>query len=131
MRSGNVALSSPLRIMILHRNLGFGGAEMLITAAATGLKKRGHELLVATFYDNNPLGQQLTEAGVPLECLYKRGRWDVVLFGQKLLDLVRRFQPRILYTVLPDPNLIAITARLAKPDLKLVWGISVAYLDLR
>lgn len=117
--------------MMLHRNLGFGGAEMLIAGAATGLKKRGHEVLVATFYDDNPLGKQLIESGVRLECLHKRGRWDLARFGRSFLNLVRRFQPHILYTVLPDPNLVAATARLAKADLKLIWGVSVAYLDLR
>jgi glycosyltransferase involved in cell wall biosynthesis len=116
--------------MILHRNLGFGGAEMLVTAAAAGLKRRGHDVLVATFYDNNPLGRLVLEAGVPLECLHKRGRWDILGFGRNFLNMVRRFKPDILYTVLPDPNLVGLTARLAKQDLKLIWGVSVAYLDL-
>jgi glycosyltransferase involved in cell wall biosynthesis len=117
--------------MILHRSLAFGGAEMLIAGAAGGLKKRGHEVLLVTFYDNNPLEKQVTEAGVALESLHKRGRWDLVRFNRSFLNVVRRFQPDILYTVLPNSNLVALTARLAKPDLKLIWGVSVAYLDLR
>lgn len=117
--------------MMLHRNLGFGGAEMLVVAVGAGLKGRGHDVRVVTFYDNNPLGSQLTERGVPVECLGKRGRWDIARFGCSFLSAVRRFQPDILYTVLPDSNLVALTARLAKPSLKLIWGVSVAYLDLR
>ena len=91
---------------------------MLVVAAATGLKQRGHNVLVVTFYDNNPLGTELVKASVPLQCLHKRGRWDILRFGRKFLNVVRDFQPHILYTVLPDPNLVALTARLAKPDLK-------------
>jgi glycosyltransferase involved in cell wall biosynthesis len=117
--------------MVLHRNLGFGGAEMLVVAVGAGLRSRGHDVRVVTFYDNNPLGGQLTERGVRVECLGKRGRWDIARFGCSFLSAVRRFQPDILYTVLPDSNLVALTARLAKPSLKLVWGVSVAYLDLR
>jgi glycosyltransferase involved in cell wall biosynthesis len=120
-----------MRLMMLHRNLGFGGAEMLVVAVGAGLKKRGHDVRVVTFYDNNPVGDQLRECEVPVECLGKRGRWDIARFGCSFLSAVRRFQPDILYTVLPDSNLVALTARLAKPNLKLVWGVSVAYLDLR
>ncbi len=101
---------------MLHRNLGFGGAEMLVVAVGAGLKGRGHDVRVVTFYDNNPLGSQLTERGVPVECLGKRGRWDIARFGCSFLSAVRRFQPDILYTVLPDSNLVALTARLAKPS---------------
>lgn len=117
--------------MLLHRNLGFGGAEMLVVAVASGLRKRGHNVLVVTFYDQNPLSSQLYDADVQLECLKKRGRWDILRFVQRFLSVVRRFQPDALYTVMPDPNLVALTARLAKPNLRLIWGVSVAYLDLR
>ena len=116
--------------MLLHQNLSFGGAEMLIIEAATGLRKRGHEILVVTFYDKNPLAPLLHDKGVALECLYKRGRWDVVSFWWHFLTTVRRFQPDVLYTVLQVSNLVALTARFVKRDLKVIWGVSVAFLDL-
>ncbi len=119
-----------MRIMLLHQNLSFGGAEMLVIEVAVGLKKRGHEVVVVTFYDKNPLAALLTDKGVALECLHKRGRWDVFVFLWSFLTTVRRFQPDVLYTVMQVPNLVALTARFGKPDLKLIWGVSVAYLDL-
>jgi len=103
---------------------------MLIIEAAAGLKRRGHEILVVTFYDKNPLAPLLLEKGIALECLYKRGRWDVFRFLWHFLWTVRRFRPDVLYTVLQVSNLIALTGRFAKPNLKLIWGVSVAFLDL-
>jgi glycosyltransferase involved in cell wall biosynthesis len=119
-----------MRIMFLHRNLAFGGAEMLIVEVAVGLKKRGHDVMVVTFYEENPLGVRLTEADVALECLRKYGRWDVVGFVRRFRNVVRRFQPCVLYTLMPVPNLVALTGRRAKPNLKLIWGVSIANLDL-
>jgi glycosyltransferase involved in cell wall biosynthesis len=117
--------------MLLHQNLSFGGAEMLVIEIAVGLKKRGHDVMVVTFYDNNPLGVRLTEAGVALECLYKQGRWDVLVFMWRFLNAVRRFRPDVIYTLMPIPNLVALVGRLAKPGLKLIGGVSIARLDLR
>lgn len=120
-----------MRVMLLHRNLGFGGAEVLVVEVAVGLARRGHDVLVVTFYDDNPLAVPLVKAGVPLQCLGKRGRWDVFRFLYHFLGSVRRFNPDALYTVMPDPNLVALTARLAKRDLRIIWGVSVAHVDLR
>ncbi len=119
-----------MRIMFLHQNLSFGGAEMLIVDVATGLKKRGHDVMVVTFYDQNPLGVRLTEAGVTLESLHKRGRWEVVRFVRRFQNAVRRFQPCVIYTLMPVPNVIALAGRFATRNLKLIWGVSNAKLDL-
>jgi glycosyltransferase involved in cell wall biosynthesis len=120
-----------VRIMLLHRSLDFGGAEMLIVEVAAGLKKRGHDVMVVTFYDENPLGVRLIEADVMLETLHKKGRWDIVRFVRRFQKLVRRFQPGILYTLMPVPNVAALTARLTTPNVKVIWGVSIANIDLR
>ena len=120
-----------MRIMLLHQNLLFGGAEMLIVEAAVGLKKRGHDILVVTFYNKNPLASRLIDQGVAFQCLHKLGRWDVFSFLRHFLRTVRRFRPDVIYTVMAVPNLISLTARLAKPKVKLVWGVTVAFIDLR
>jgi len=104
---------------------------MLLIEVAAGLKKRGHVVIVVTFWDNNPLGSRLAEAGVPLECLRTRGRLDIHSIIWRFLKSVRRFRPSVIYTILPASNLVALTARLNMRDLKLIWGVSVAEFDLR
>jgi glycosyltransferase involved in cell wall biosynthesis len=115
--------------MFLHRNLTFGGAEMLIVDVAAGLKKRGHDVIVVTFYAENPIGGRLAQAGVPLESLHKKGRWHVVGFLRRFQVVVRQFRPDVIYTLLPVPNLVAFAARFAIPHPKLIWGVSIADLD--
>ncbi|KAG8751507.1 Alpha-1,3-mannosyltransferase-like protein, partial [Ceratobasidium sp. 428] len=40
----------PLRVCILHPDLGIGGAERLIVDAALGLQKQGHTVHIYTSY---------------------------------------------------------------------------------
>lgn len=120
-----------MRVMLLNPTLAFGGAEALLIELAAGLKKRGHQVMVVTFWDDHPLGPSLTEAGVPLECLQTRGRWDIHSIVWRFLDSVQRFQPSVIYTILPASNLVALTARFVKWDFKLIWGVSTTELDFR
>lgn len=115
--------------MFLHRNLTFGGAEMLIVDVAAGLKRRGHDVVVATFYEENPIAGRLAEAGVPLECLHKKGRWHVFGFLHSFQTVVRRFRPDVIYTLLPVSNLVALAAHFVTPRPRLIWGVSIADLD--
>ena len=57
-------------------------------------------------------------------------RWDVLRFLWRFLRTVRRFRPDVLYTVLQVSNLVALAGRFAEPNLKVVWGVSAAFLDL-
>ncbi len=103
---------------------------MLIVEIAAGLKKRGHEVAVVTFYDDNPLGHRLSDVGVPLECLHKKGRWDVFGFLRRFQAAVQQFRPDVIYTLMPVPNVIALAVRFVISNTKLIWGVSIADLDL-
>ena len=118
-----------MKIIILNRAMGIGGAERQIVTLAGGLRERGHDISVAVFYGGHPLERTLGEAGVPLHDLGKKGRWDVVGFPARLIRLLRRERPDVLYAFRGESNCFGA---LARPFLggKLVWGVRDTNLDL-
>jgi glycosyltransferase involved in cell wall biosynthesis len=111
-----------MRLVILARSLGFGGAERQIVALATGLQARGHRVVVALFYGGGPLEPDLAAAGVPVVSFEKRGRWDVAGFAVRLAAFLRRERPDVVHGYLAMPDLAALAL---KPVFggKVVWGV--------
>ena len=111
-----------IRIALLVRSLGYGGAERQIVTLATALHARGHVVTVIIFYPGGPLEAELRDAGVGVRVLEKRGRWDVASFLSRLRRVLRTEDPEVLYGFLSVPNIIATAMRAVSPGLKVVWG---------
>jgi glycosyltransferase involved in cell wall biosynthesis len=123
---------SKLRVLLLIRSLGFGGAERQLANLAKGLTARGHEVYVALFYATGPYIPELLQAGVAVVPLTKQGRWDLVGFLWRFSRLVRRVRPHVLYGFMPTENLACLLAsRLTRPKTALVWGIRASDVDTR
>jgi glycosyltransferase involved in cell wall biosynthesis len=114
---------------LLIRSLERGGAERQILALASALQKHGERVRVVTFYDGGALRNTLSER-VPSTSLRKRGRWDALRFTGRLVSMVRRERPSILYTFLTVPNVLAALVRPLLPDTVLVWGVRASNMDL-
>ena len=118
------------KILFLIHSLGFGGAERQLSYLASGLKQRGHDVSVAVFYPQGPYFAELRGAGVRIVSLDKRGRLDLLSFTSRLLRLVRRERPDVIYGFMPMENLAAlIVARLVRPRIPVVWGIRASDVD--
>jgi glycosyltransferase involved in cell wall biosynthesis len=111
-----------LKIALLVRSLGYGGAERQIVTLATALHDRGHAVTVIVFYPGGPLEAELRDGGVLVRVLGKRGRWDVASFLAHLHRVLREEKPDVLYGFLAVPNIIATAMRVTSPRLKVVWG---------
>ena len=116
--------------MLFYRGLTVGGTERQIVALAEGLAARGHAVRIVTFYGDNPLGAGLAGRGVELVSLDKSGRWDLFGFIGRFLGQVRKWRPDAIYSFLPVSNIVALSAKLARPRLPVVWGVRTAFLDL-
>jgi glycosyltransferase involved in cell wall biosynthesis len=123
------AAERPIRVLFLTRSLVFGGAERQIVVLASELSRRGHEVLIAPLYDEIPLAPELEGTGVTIEVIGKSGRWDILGFFRRLFGVVRRFQPDVIQTYLPVPNLIGIGLA-PVTRIPLVWGIRSSDMDL-
>ena len=119
-----------MKIFFLLRSLNYGGAERQLVLLAKGLRDRGHDVVVATFYSEGPLEKELREARVRLRPLKKRGRWDVLGFLFRLTRELRLERPDILHGYLCEPNLVTVILKPLFPAIRCVWGIRCSMTDL-
>jgi glycosyltransferase involved in cell wall biosynthesis len=118
-----------MKIMFLIRSLEFGGAERQLVNLAQGLRKSGHDVVVVTLYSGESLEKELFNAGIVVQTLGKRGRWDILKSALKLIRLVKEFRPDILHGYLSTANLLGLLPKLIFPSLKLVWGVRASNVD--
>lgn len=119
-----------MKIVILVRSLHYGGAERQLVALAGGLRKRGHSVIVATFYPDGPLQTDLEHAGVSVHIFEKKGRWDVFGFLIRVFRYLRNEAPEILHGYLVVPNLLTVILKPLLPKIKVVWGVRASDMDL-
>lgn len=118
-----------MKVMFLTRSLHLGGAERQLSLLARCLHARGHEVVIATFYDGGPLERDLVNAGVAVRPLNKRGRWDVLGFASSLIATVRQEAPDVIHGYLSVPNLLTLLLKPLFPKVRIVWGVRASYLD--
>jgi len=118
-----------MRVLFVIRSLVQGGAEVQVATLAAGLRARGHEVAIATFYDVIPLASMLQGSGVEIHTLGKRSRWDIFGFGLRFLRFLRAWRPDVIHPYLSAQNLV-VTA--FKPFIRVpvVWSIRNADADL-
>ncbi len=117
-----------MRILLLNRTLGLGGAERQAVVLARGLRGAGHEVGMAVFYSGGELEDEARHA-VPVHDLAKRSRWESAGFLTRVARLVRRERPDIVHSFGHGPNLVTGVLRAALPRVKMVWGIRTSMQD--
>ncbi len=61
------------------------------------------------FYHEGPLIEEIKDIhGINVISLSKRGRWDIIRFVFRFIKLLKTLQPDILYSFLPDANLVGL-----------------------
>lgn len=113
----------------MTRSLNPGGSERQLTTLACGLCRRGHQIEVIAFYSGGLLEAELRSAGVQVETLAKRGRWDVFGFLWRLIHAIGRDRPEILHGYLGVPNLLVLLLSLIFPRMRAVWGVRASTID--
>jgi len=119
-----------MKILFLSRSLESGGAERQLAVLASGLSRIGWKVVIASFYYEGNVGSKLERDGVSIRYLYKKGRWDVVGFAFRLIQLIKEEAPDIIHGYLPVPNIIAVLLRPLLPPHKLVWGIRASNMEM-
>ncbi|QRV86729.1 glycosyltransferase family 4 protein [Ceratobasidium sp. AG-Ba] len=89
----------PLRVCILHPDLGIGGAERLIVDAALGLQKQGHTVHIYTSYHDPAHAFEETTNGT-LTVRYKRSPFPRHVFNALHLLLAILRQVHLVITIL-------------------------------
>jgi len=120
-----------IHIFFLIRSLNIGGTERQLVELVKGLDKNTYEITIGLFYDEGTLREELIAIeGVKYIPLYKSRRWDFIRFCTRLIIVLRRSKPHILYSFLPDANLVGlITGRIAHVK-RIVWGVRASNMDV-
>lgn len=118
---------SPLRVFFLIRALSIGGAERQLALLADGLATKGHDVTVATFY--NEIGITLHKAKHVV--LHKKSRWDVWGFVKSLAKLIRQEKPDVIHGYLTVSNILVCLLKMLNPRLKVVMGLRASNMDWR
>jgi glycosyltransferase involved in cell wall biosynthesis len=118
-----------VKIVFLVRSLDYGGAERQVVALTKGLRLAGHQVVVLSFYPGGAFAKELVAAGAEVQSLEKRGRWDILRFGLRLISRLRRLAPDVLHSYLGVPNMLAVLTRPFLLKQKIVWGLRSSDVD--
>jgi len=120
-----------MNICFLIRYLGIGGAEKQLIELAKGLRAKGHEITVLVYREGGQLEQCLSDTGISLVILEKRGK-SLLRFLFALIREIRILSPDILHSYLHLSNCLAISAKpFINKKTKIVCGIRSAYIDIK
>ncbi len=119
------------RVVLFIRSLGIGGAERQLTMLAKGLHVRGVDVRVLTFYPDGDLRAELESAGIGVNDLDKRGRWDLTAFFVRLVRYLRACRPDVLYSWMSTANIFAVLAGRFVGVPRIVWSVRESYVDTR
>jgi glycosyltransferase involved in cell wall biosynthesis len=119
-----------MKITFLIGTLGNGGAERQASSLAQRLAAEGHNVeLIVLFPEGTHLGALSASGRVKVSSLFRKRSsfragvgWQLIRASEKLLQLLRRDRPEIVYSFLEIPNYIAYRAVSKLPDVQLVWG---------
>lgn len=116
--------------MLLVRTLETGGAERQLVTLAAGLLSKGHRVMVAVFYESGSFRKDLRDLGIAVYELGKSGRWDFRRFFVRLLTMVKREHPEIIYAFHTTPNVFALLLKVFFPSIPIVLGIRASNMDM-
>ncbi len=117
-------------VVLLARKLDAGGTERQMVTLALGLAARGVKVHVMVFYGGGALEPELISSPVQLHVLGKSGRWDVAGFFLRLISRLRRIRPRVIYSFLDVPNILALMTRPWVGRPRLIWSVRSAGMQM-
>jgi glycosyltransferase involved in cell wall biosynthesis len=112
-----------VKILIIPRTLGYGGAQSQAVALANELVRRQHDIWLMPFYGGGQLEQEVSGARLRLIQLNKRSRWDLHRVVWKLCQTMAQERFDAIYTLGAGPNLLVTLACFCFPRTILFWSV--------
>jgi glycosyltransferase involved in cell wall biosynthesis len=121
-----------IAILFLIRSMHVGGTERQLVALVKSLDKNRFDVHIALLYGEGALLKELKDVqSVKVFDLLKKSRWDLVKFFSRLMRFIRRNSFDMVYSFLPDVNLIAsLAVIIGRHRQRLIWGIRASNMDL-
>lgn len=118
-----------LKIALFCPSLGLGGSEHQLINLAVGMNARGHDVRVLVLYGGEPAERKLTEAGISLVNLDKKGPAGALVALFRLRRYLKHHPVDILYSFHGLPNLLAPFVRRRRRCPAVVVGVRATRLD--
>lgn len=112
-----------MKIFLFISSLTSGGAERQLVNLARGLAQGGDDVTLITLYDRGELRSHIQRSSVKYISLSQKNPLFLLASIFKLVFLVRRVNPDVVYSLLGGPNVIAAMASILWGKIPLVWGV--------
>jgi glycosyltransferase involved in cell wall biosynthesis len=117
-----------MKLCLLIRSLDVGGTQTQVRELTRGLADRGHDVYVITFYDcDDPTNREQ----IRYFSLGKRGRYDLIVPGWRVVSLIRSIRPDVLYSFLPTANILGAMIKYIVPTIRVAWGVRAVDMRLK
>jgi len=124
-------LSKNPHIFLLIRSLNIGGTERQIIELVKGLDNNRFDITIGLFYSEGALIEEIKSMPwIHVVLLKKSGRWDIIRFVFRFIKLLKALQPDILYSFLPDANIVGLIAGRLSGVKRVVWGVRASNMDV-
>ena len=122
----------PIKVCLLIRQLNLGGAQRQLVALAKRLDPLCYRVTVLTFYPGGVFAEELqSQPHIEVQCLNKRGRWDLVCFYWRVLATLRSMRPDVIYSYMGGSNILTAVCRPFLGPVRILWGVRGSGLELR
>jgi glycosyltransferase involved in cell wall biosynthesis len=120
-----------LHLFFLIRSLNIGGAERQLVELVKGLDNKQFDVTVGLFYNEGVLLEEIKSMPwIHVVSLNKSGRWDIIRFVFRFIKLLKSLQPDILYSFLPDANIVGLIVGRLSGVKRVVWGVRASNMDV-
>ena len=124
-------MSKNPHIFLLIRSLNIGGTERQIIELVKGLDNNRFDITIGLFYSEGALIEEIKSMPwIHVVLLKKSGRWDIIRFVFRFIKLLKVLQPDILYSFLPDANIVGLVAGRLSGVKRIVWGVRASNMDV-
>ena len=112
-----------MKILHIITDLLLGGAESVLVEVASRGQRDGHTNVVVSLTDEQPLGERLRTAGIPVMALNMRPNRPDPRAILRLAKIIRAEKPDLIQTWMYHADLLGSVASLFAGRPPIVWGI--------
>ena len=112
-----------MKVLHIITDLLLGGAESVLVEVASRGQRDGHTNVVVSLTDEQPLGERLRTAGIPVMALNMRPNRPDPRAILRLAKIIRAEKPDLIQTWMYHADLLGSVASLFAGRPPIVWGI--------
>lgn len=112
-----------MNVFFFLPSLKLGGAEQQAVLIANNMANQGHEVSFVIFKDCGELIDKIDQTRITLVIFPVTGPLSALFALSKLVCICSKYNPTVIYSMLPLANLLAGILGLLRKNLGIIWGI--------